>query len=77
MKISLFSILLFLFSFYACDDKFSNSKNSKNSKILSNSENQEKKIVDLSHVYSDETIYWVTAKEFKLDTVFKGETDKG
>jgi hypothetical protein len=33
--------------------------------------------VDLSHVYSDETIYWVTAKEFKLDTVFKGETDKG
>ena len=77
MKTSLFSILLFLFSFYACDDKFSNSKNSKNSKILSNSENQEKKIVDLSHVYSDETIYWVTAKEFKLDTVFKGETDKG
>ena len=74
MKTSLFSILLFLFSFYACYDKFSNSKNYK---ILSNSENQEKKIVDLSHVYSDETIYWVTAKEFKLDTVFKGETDKG
>ena len=36
-----------------------------------------KKIVDLSHVFSDETIYWVTAKEFHLDTVFKGETDKG
>lgn len=35
------------------------------------------KLVDLSHVYSDETIYWVTAKEFRLDTVFKGQTDKG
>jgi kynurenine formamidase len=38
---------------------------------------QRSKLVDLSHVYSDETIYWVTAKEFKLDTVFKGQTDKG
>lgn len=37
----------------------------------------EKRIVDLSHSYSDNTIYWVTAKEFELDTVFKGETEKG
>ncbi len=36
-----------------------------------------KKIVDLSHVFSEETIYWVTAKEFELDTVFKGDTGKG
>lgn len=35
------------------------------------------KIVDLSHDYSSETLYWVTAKEFKLDTVFEGQTDKG
>ncbi|OIQ37197.1 MAG: cyclase [Bacteroidetes bacterium MedPE-SWsnd-G1] len=35
------------------------------------------KIVDLSHDYSSETLYWVTAKEFKLDTVFAGTTDKG
>lgn len=34
-------------------------------------------IVDLSHSYSEETVYWVTAKEFELDTVFKGETEKG
>lgn len=38
---------------------------------------EKSKIIDLSHVFSDETIYWVTAKEFHLDTVFKGETDKG
>ena len=36
-----------------------------------------RKLIDLSHVFSDETIYWVTAKEFELDTVFKGQTDKG
>lgn len=34
-------------------------------------------IIDLSHDYSSETLYWVTAKEFKLDTVFAGNTDKG
>ena len=37
----------------------------------------QRQIVDLSHSYSDETIYWVTAEEFELDTVFKGETEKG
>ena len=35
------------------------------------------KVIDLSHSYSHETVYWVTAKEFELDTVFKGRTDKG
>ncbi|WP_299671893.1 cyclase family protein [uncultured Polaribacter sp.] len=35
------------------------------------------KIVDLSHSYSHETVYWVTAKEFTMDTVFKGKTAKG
>lgn len=35
------------------------------------------KLVDLSHVFSAETVYWVTSKEFELDTVFEGETDKG
>ena len=35
------------------------------------------KIIDLSHSYSKETVYWVTAKEFQLDTVFEGQTDKG
>ncbi|NAS32249.1 cyclase family protein [Flavobacteriaceae bacterium R38] len=34
-------------------------------------------IVDLTHEFSDETIYWVNAKEFELDEVAKGQTDKG
>lgn len=37
----------------------------------------ESKIIDLSHSYSDETIYWVTAKEFNLDTVAFGDTGDG
>ena len=34
-------------------------------------------IVDLTHEFSDETIYWVTAKEFELDVVAKGQTENG
>ena len=34
-------------------------------------------IVDLTHEFSEETVYWVTAREFDLDTVFRGQTEKG
>lgn len=34
-------------------------------------------IIDLTHTFSDETVYWVTAKEFQLDVVAKGDTEKG
>ncbi|WP_422080813.1 cyclase family protein [Ulvibacterium sp.] len=34
-------------------------------------------VVDLTHVFSEETVYWVTAKEFEFDVVAQGETDKG
>ncbi|MFZ9003086.1 MAG: cyclase family protein [Robiginitalea sp.] len=33
--------------------------------------------MDLTHDFSKETVYWVTAREFELDTVFAGDTDKG
>ena len=35
------------------------------------------KIIDLSHDFSNETIYWVTAAEFDLEVVAKGPTDAG
>ena len=35
------------------------------------------KWIDLSHDFSEETIYWPTADGFKLETVFEGYTDKG
>ena len=63
--------ILFLFSLlfsFGCQENQNDTK-----KI----ETTSKKIIDLSHEFSKETIYWVTAKEFELDTVFKGKTDKG
>lgn len=33
--------------------------------------------IDLSHDYSDETIYWPTETTFKKTTVFEGQTDAG
>jgi kynurenine formamidase len=74
MKPFLFFNIASLFLFYSCKD---NSTSSQDLKTEVHSSVQGKEIIDLSHVYSDETIYWVTAKEFKLDTVFKGQTDKG
>ena len=34
-------------------------------------------IIDLTHAFSEESIYWVTAKEFQLEEVAKGQTDAG
>lgn len=33
--------------------------------------------IDLSHDFSDETIYWVTAEPFRRTTVFEGKTEGG
>lgn len=35
------------------------------------------KIIDLTHAFSEESIYWVTAREFELEEVAKGQTEKG
>lgn len=69
--------ILFLLPFiilFACDEVKTTSQESEKPV---QKEASETKIVDLSHTYSDETVYWVTAKEFRLDTVFNGQTDKG
>lgn len=33
--------------------------------------------VDLTHAFSEETVYWPTAERFKLGTVFEGMTEAG
>lgn len=33
--------------------------------------------IDLTHAFSNETVYWVTAKEFELDTVAYGNVEAG
>lgn len=35
------------------------------------------RIIDLTHSFSEESIYWVTAREFELEEVAKGHTEKG
>ena len=34
-------------------------------------------IIDLTHAFSEESVYWVTAKEFELEEVARGNTDAG
>lgn len=67
----LISLLLVTFMIISCKDQISSTSNSNPSTSRS------KMIIDLSHDYSEETVYWVTAKEFSLDTVFAGMTEKG
>lgn len=35
------------------------------------------KIIDLTHAFDAQTVYWPTAEEFKLEVVFKGESPNG
>ncbi|WP_224491179.1 cyclase family protein [Robertkochia flava] len=37
----------------------------------------DQRIIDLTHEFSRETVYWVTAREFEMDTVFAGQTENG
>lgn len=46
--------------------------------ITSNNEKiNSARIIDLTHAFSEESIYWVTAREFELEEVAKGHTEKG
>jgi hypothetical protein len=33
--------------------------------------------IDLTHSFSEETLYWPTAEKFRFDTVFVGEAPAG
>jgi len=68
-------VIIFSFALLTnCNDYSSQTQESTSTTQTEVSQSQ---IIDLTHEFSDETIYWVTAKEFELDTVYKGETDKG
>lgn len=57
---------------YSCDQPSEKENLASKEKVSEKTE-----IIDLSHEFSEETIYWVTAKEFELEEVAKGMTDKG
>ena len=72
LRICFFSTLLILLSSCVDREKPVETISSKTDNSL-----EDLRMVDLSHEYSEETVYWVTAKEFVLDTVFAGQTEKG
>ena len=74
MKINVINILVCLLFLTSCKDK---SNQSEELPIAKQNEFLQGQIIDLTHDFSSESIYWVTAKEFELDTVFNGDTDKG
>lgn len=58
-----------------------NHKTAKTSEVLTTSSKANSlldgKIIDLTHTFSEESVYWVTAKEFTLDTVAYGDSGNG
>ncbi|GGZ75475.1 cyclase family protein [Algibacter mikhailovii] len=74
MKIKTVYLLGFLALLISC----TNSEAKKNEAIAhEDTAFYNRKIVDLTHEFSDETVYWVTAKEFEMEVVADGETDMG
>ncbi|ETN97040.1 cyclase family protein [Zhouia amylolytica] len=58
-----------------CKSETTQKNNSEGTVFLNELQNQ--KIIDLTYSFSNKSIYWVTAKEFELQVVAQGQTDKG
>ena len=67
MKFKILCLAVFYCLVFSCEKQIKQQQNT----------TEKTKIIDLTHTFSEETVYWVTAKEFKLDVVAKGDTDKG
>ncbi|TXG37048.1 cyclase family protein [Seonamhaeicola maritimus] len=65
MKTVIISTLLTFVIFFSCKKEPEAPRPSK------------RQIIDLTHEFSEETVYWVTAKEFEMDVVAEGHTDHG
>ena len=73
MKVIL-SALFMLCMLTGCKD---NTPETLQSDPKANASSSKSRIVDLTYDFSDETIYWVTSKEFELEVVAKGHTEGG
>lgn len=74
MKTAYLSFIL-LITLVSCNTKSTPEETTE--KVSDSEQLSDKTIIDLTHTFSEETVYWVTAKEFELDVVAKGDTDKG
>jgi kynurenine formamidase len=62
---------------FGCQQKAQEMTNEKSQPKTQNTDFTNGKWIDLSYDFSDETVYWVTAKEFEKETVAEGKTDGG
>ena len=72
-KIKILSLLTTVSLYLSCI----NSTKNEEVDVINEPSRTKKTIIDLTHAFSEETIYWVTAKEFQLEIVARGDTDKG
>ncbi len=75
MRILNCCFLIGMLLLYGCDKKADRSK--QEDTITKKESFTIGEIIDLTHDFSEKTIYWVTAKEFELEEVFQGETEQG
>lgn len=72
IKLTLLFILISLF-LPGCNQQAKQTGQSK----TTNAQLPNGKIIDLTYDFSDETVYWVTAKQFEKEKVAEGKTDAG
>ena len=71
MKLRSIFVLCFLLGFPSCKQQPTETSSPHGAKFPN------AKIIDLSYDFSDETVYWVTAKEFQKETVAEGMSEGG
>jgi len=69
---TIFALITLLCLSISCKEQPSATPEENDNKTVLNGD-----IIDLSHDFSNETIYWVTAEEFDLEKVWNGPTDAG
>ena len=69
---TIFALITLLCLSISCKEQPSATPEENDNKTVLNGD-----IIDLSHDFSNKTIYWVTAEEFDLEKVWNGPTDAG
>ena len=72
-----YSLILSLLFLAGCQQQMQETQNKNSQPNIPAAELSNGKWIDLSYDFSDETVYWVTAKEFEKETVAEGKTDNG
>lgn len=72
-----YSLILSVIFLFGCQQQAQETTNEKPQTKTQTADFTNGKWIDLSYDFSDETVYWVTAKEFEKEKVAEGKTDQG